>query len=144
MARTGITTFKICVVGDTQTGKSTWIRLLQSLPAYSAYNPTAGVEVTGIEVTTDYGLCHVRLWDCSGNPNFQGLGDGYHVGSDAFIVFGDAPFSAPPHASEKKRKKGWKTGVVRVSPFFWEEGGDVWAPLFDAIGTIYTSYASSK
>lgn len=76
-------TYKICIVGGENTGKTTFIRKLCTGVYTEEYTPTLGVEVHPVQLK---GI-HFNCWDCAGMANFGGLRDGYYLQSDAFIVF---------------------------------------------------------
>lgn len=81
---------KVMIVGDAQCGKTAYIRRLRSSEFKADYEPTMGVEVTPVVVRDDDGKSYVyNMWDCAGNERFAGLGDGYYIGADAFLVFFD-------------------------------------------------------
>jgi GTPase SAR1 family protein len=84
-------TKKIVIVGPAQIGKSHLVSLLtnqkqqvnffgQPIPN-NVYVPTLGVEVVPLYYQN---VCY-NLWDCSGNPQFSGLGSGYYVEADGLL-----------------------------------------------------------
>ena len=91
--------YKICLIGDAQVGKTTWMnRLLKPTqdPIFSkfeweegTYKPTLGVEVHPFR----YNFKIYNIWDTAGDERFKGLGQGYYQQCDYFFVFFD--FSDP-------------------------------------------------
>lgn len=79
--------YKICVVGGENTGKTTFVRKLLSEEYINEYTSTLGVEVHPIKIKGDSGDFSFNVWDCSGTQEFRGLVDGYYIQSDGFIVF---------------------------------------------------------
>jgi small GTP-binding protein len=94
---------KVILVGDSQVGKSCFRKRLMGESFDQNYIPTLGVEVVPIQ-TPDVTF---NIWDCSGNPCFRGLGDGYYLGSQLAIIMCD------PNTSLEKLEK-WRQDVRRV------------------------------
>ena len=81
-------TYKICVIGGGETGKTTFVRKLLSGEYTKEYIPTLGCEVHPIKIKGDNNKwMSFNVWDCSGKEEFRGLVDGYYILSDGFIVF---------------------------------------------------------
>jgi GTP-binding nuclear protein Ran len=77
--------FKLILVGDAGTGKSSWVRALHSEPPRKFYIPTVGVEVTS--VTLPKKKITFKIWDTAGDPQYGGLTHGCHSKADCAIVF---------------------------------------------------------
>ena len=91
--------YKITLLGPTKSGKTTFIRrhlLSQHPPPHNyesskteeVYAPTIGAEVHPIHLDTNYGKFRLNCWDVGGDKKYDGLFDGYIIGSDAVLVFG--------------------------------------------------------
>jgi|SaaInlStandDraft_5_1057022.scaffolds.fasta_scaffold02058_6 GTPase SAR1 family protein len=82
--------FKIVLVGDNQTGKTSWIKwFLNSYIHNDNYVSTLGVNVYQ---DSRYGI-NLNIWDTSGlNSPYCGLRDGYYINGDCFVIFGDNIF----------------------------------------------------
>jgi GTPase SAR1 family protein len=76
--------FKIVLIGNTKTGKTSWVRMMQGFNVPNVHIPTLGVDVHPIDV----GGHVVDIWDTAGDNKFGGLREGYYIGADACIVFG--------------------------------------------------------
>lgn len=83
--------YKIVLIGPGGVGKSAFVERLKNNSFSGCYVATLGVEVNSIQIPDMHFTCNI--WDCAGDPNFAGLGDGYYVNADAAIVMIDA--SAP-------------------------------------------------
>jgi GTP-binding nuclear protein Ran len=82
-------TYKINLIGDAQSGKSSYITRLVSGDYTKRYTPTLGVEVHPLQFYTNYGIITFNVWDCAGEEKFGGLRDGYYVESSAALIFDD-------------------------------------------------------
>lgn len=76
---------KIVLMGDAQTGKTTFLETQLGRAPPQRYVPTLGVNV---ENTVLAGK-PVAIWDTAGQPHLAGIADGYFIGADLAIVFGD-------------------------------------------------------
>jgi GTP-binding nuclear protein Ran len=84
------TQFKVVLIGNGATGKTSWIKRLFLNYFETRYNPTLGVEVHSYEVHS-YEVPHrnvvFNMWDCAGQERFGGLRDGYYICANAAIIF---------------------------------------------------------
>jgi GTPase SAR1 family protein len=82
---------KICVIGDTNRGKSLWVKSVRSgLPINRVqnYGPTMGVEIFPIALPVGAPFLVAKLWDCAGL--YSGPASAlstYYGGADAAIIF---------------------------------------------------------
>lgn len=106
-------TYKICLVGDEYTGKTSFVRKLGWGEYLSEYTPTLGVEVHPICI----GSNSYNVWDVAGKKEFQGLLDGYFIQADAFIVF----------ASGEKKTEKWLKSIPANIPcvLVWSKMEDI-------------------
>lgn len=83
--------FKVVIVGDAESGKTSYVRRLIRSDFPEGYIPTLGFEVYPYRVdeTTTF-----DLWDSAGQERFGGLRDGYYLSADACIAFYDSKLSA--------------------------------------------------
>jgi len=81
--------FKVVIVGDGSTGKTTFVRRHVSGEFEKKYIPTLGVEVRPLRFFTSQGWIEFNVWDTAGQEKFGGLRDGYYIQADAAIVFFD-------------------------------------------------------
>jgi GTP-binding nuclear protein Ran len=81
--------FKLLVVGDGATGKTTFIKHHLTGEFDKRYNATMGVDVHSLELNTNKGKVIFDVWDSAGQEKFGGLRDGYYIGADAALVFYD-------------------------------------------------------
>ena len=81
-------TYKISIIGDAGTGKSSFIKRLLDDQFPETYVATLGVEVYPYKPQDNSHVCF-NLWDTAGQARYAGLGDGYYASSDACLVFVD-------------------------------------------------------
>ena len=86
-----LSNFKLIVIGEENVGKSTWIKKLRTGEIESRYLSTVGVEVYPIRLRTiiENGCgdeIMFKVWDCAGKEYFDGLKEGYYIGSDCAII----------------------------------------------------------
>lgn len=81
--------FKVVLVGDGATGKTTFVKRHLSGEFEKKYVATLGVEVRPLPFWTSKGLVKLNVWDTAGQEKFGGLRDGYYISANAAIVFFD-------------------------------------------------------
>jgi GTP-binding nuclear protein Ran len=83
-----IPTFKIVLVGDGGTGKTTFVKRHLTGEFERRYIATLGVEVHPLKFYTNRGPILFNVWDTAGQEKFGGLRDGYYIqGQGAIIMF---------------------------------------------------------
>ncbi|XP_068202004.1 uncharacterized protein [Palaemon carinicauda] len=102
--------YKIVIIGDGGTGKSSYVSRLQSEGFRHEYIATMGVEKTEIVVDTSHGECIISLWDTAGQEKLGPLRDAYYEGADAAIIFCDVTSRVT-----YKNVPLWHKDVMRVS-----------------------------
>ncbi|KIY99899.1 GTP-binding nuclear protein Ran-A1, partial [Monoraphidium neglectum] len=87
-APAGVPCFKLVLVGDGGTGKTTFVKRHITGEFEKKYEPTIGVEVRPLDFTTNRGKIRFFCWDTAGQEKFGGLRDGYYIhGQCAIIMF---------------------------------------------------------
>jgi len=81
--------FKVVVVGDGGTGKTTFVRRYLSGAFERKYVPTLGAEVSPLTFHTNFGMLKINVWDTAGNEKLGGLRDGYYILSNGAVIFFD-------------------------------------------------------
>ncbi|KAJ6555703.1 GTP-binding nuclear protein GSP1/Ran [Mycena vulgaris] len=102
MSNNGPATFKLALVGDRGTGKTTFVKrhLMGEFdkkihrynhpPALAFGSPrTLGAEVHPLIFTTNFGIARFNVWDIAGDEEFLGLRDGYYSQSQCAIIMFD-------------------------------------------------------
>jgi GTP-binding nuclear protein Ran len=84
-------TYKICICGDANTGKTQFVHRLVSGGFDEQYIPTLGVEVHPLKLHTNYGDFSLVLWDIAGDPRYSGLGREYFSNVNGAIIMGEDP-----------------------------------------------------
>jgi GTP-binding nuclear protein Ran len=80
--------FKLVIVGDGGTGKTTYVKRHLTGEFEKKYEPTIGVEVHPLDFFTNCGRIRFYCWDTAGQEKFGGLRDGYYIhGQCAIIMF---------------------------------------------------------
>ncbi|GJV12296.1 GTP-binding nuclear protein Ran-3, partial [Tanacetum coccineum] len=69
--------FKLVIVGDGGTGKTTFVKRHLTGEFEKKYEPTIGVEVHPLDFFTNHGKIRFNCWDTAGQEKFGGLRDGY-------------------------------------------------------------------
>ena len=88
MTPEGVPAFKLVLVGDGGTGKTTFVKRHITGEFEKKYEPTIGVEVRPLDFTTNRGKIRFYCWDTAGQEKFGGLRDGYYIhGQCAIIMF---------------------------------------------------------
>ena len=77
--------YKVVVIGDTEIGKSTFVkRLYYNLNNLFTTINTLGVDVLPVELHGNMGKIRLNMWDCGGH--YRGLGV-YYTGLNGAIIF---------------------------------------------------------
>ncbi|KAJ7248103.1 GTP-binding nuclear protein GSP1/Ran [Mycena rebaudengoi] len=81
--------FKLVLVGDGGTGKTTFVKRHMTGEFKKQYIATLGVEVHPLTFTTNYGVICFDVWDTAGQEKFGGLRDGYYIQGQCGIIMFD-------------------------------------------------------
>ena len=103
--------YKIVLLGDGGTGKSSYVSVLQNATFRKEYIATLGVEKHEISLTTSHGPCVVVLWDTAGQEKLGPLRDGYYTDASAAFIFFDVTSRVT-----YKNVPNWHRDVLRVCP----------------------------
>jgi small GTP-binding protein len=80
--------FKILLIGDSGSGKSSFMRVLEGKTFdEKQYTSTIGVDYAVVDDTKHN--CQLRLWDTAGSDRFLPITSQYFSGTDAILVFYD-------------------------------------------------------
>ncbi|EDR22360.1 GTP-binding nuclear protein ran-1, putative [Entamoeba dispar SAW760] len=105
----GIPTFKLVIVGDGGTGKTTFVKRHLSGEFEKKYIPTIGVDVHPMLFNTNCGPIRFEVWDTAGQEKFGGLKDGYYVQAHCAIIMFDVT-----SRDTYKNVATWYKDLVRV------------------------------
>mmetsp|Transcript_4011 Transcript_4011/g.5627 ORF Transcript_4011/g.5627 Transcript_4011/m.5627 type:complete len:216 (-) Transcript_4011:6-653(-) len=101
--------FKLVLVGDGATGKTTFVRRHLTGEFERKYEATLGVNVHNLTFFTTRGVVKFSVWDTAGQEKFGGLRDGYYVGAHAAIIFFDVT-----SRQTYKNVPNWHRDLARV------------------------------
>lgn len=81
--------FKLVIIGDGGTGKTTFVKRHRTGEFEKKYEPTMGVEVHPLDFTTNRGPIRFWAWDTAGQEKLGGLRDGYYIHCQCAIIMFD-------------------------------------------------------
>uniref|UniRef100_A0A0G4F3N0 GTP-binding nuclear protein n=1 Tax=Chromera velia CCMP2878 TaxID=1169474 RepID=A0A0G4F3N0_9ALVE len=106
---TAIPEFKLVLVGDGGTGKTTLVKRHLTGEFEKKYIATLGVEVHPLEFQTNFGAIKFNVWDTAGQEKFGGLRDGYYIQGQCAIIMFDVTSRIT-----YKNVPNWYRDLVRV------------------------------
>jgi len=104
-----VPTFKLILVGDGGTGKTTFVKRHLTGEFEKKYLPTVGVSVHPLDFHTNCGPIRFDCWDTAGQEKFGGLRDGYYIHGQCAIIMFDVT-----SRTTYKNVPTWHRDITRV------------------------------
>ncbi|XP_023137950.1 GTP-binding nuclear protein Ran [Amphiprion ocellaris] len=104
-----VAVFKLVLVGDGGTGKTTFVKRHITGEFEKKYVATLGVEVHPLMFHTNRGAIKFNVWDTAGQEKFGGLRDGYYIQAQCAIIMFDVTSRVT-----YKNVPNWHRDLVRV------------------------------
>ncbi|XP_043982362.1 GTP-binding nuclear protein Ran isoform X1 [Gambusia affinis] len=104
-----VAVFKLVLVGDGGTGKTTFVKRHITGEFEKKYVATLGVEVHPLMFHTNRGPIKYNVWDTAGQEKFGGLRDGYYIQAQCAIIMFDVTSRVT-----YKNVPNWHRDLVRV------------------------------
>jgi GTP-binding nuclear protein Ran len=102
--------FKLVLVGDGGTGKTTFVKRHLTGEFERKYVATLGVDVHPLPFYTNHGPVIFDVWDTAGQEKFGGLRDGYYIQAKCGIIMFDLTARVT-----YKNVPTWHRDLVRVT-----------------------------
>ena len=104
-----VASFKLILVGDGGTGKTTFVKRHLTGEFEKRYVATVGVDVHPLTFHTNRGKICFHCWDTAGQEKFGGLRDGYYIEGNCAIIMFDVT-----SRNTYKNVPNWHRDITRV------------------------------
>ncbi len=103
--------YKILLVGDSGTGKTTFVHRHRMGSFITQHNPTVGADIKSITFYTNYGSVKFDIWDCGGKQQYKQYVDGFYSDKQAALVFFDVN-----NISSYNNASQWANSIHNILP----------------------------
>lgn len=103
---------KIVILGDSKSGKTTFINRLKTGNFNSSYHPTLGADTSLLNFSTNRGKINTKIWDL-GSGKYKGLEKDYWQDADGFLIFFDI--------TDAKAVKTAYNNIEKIKKFFKDQ-----------------------
>jgi GTP-binding nuclear protein Ran len=103
--------WKLLLVGDGGTGKTTFVKRHKTGEFQKQYIATMGAEVHPLNFHTNFGEICFKVWDTAGQEKFSGLRQGYYIEGNCAIILFDVTSRIT-----YKNVPTWYRDITRVCP----------------------------
>ena len=103
--------FKVVILGDAGSGKTTYLNRLITGDFEKKYVATVGADIHPLEFTSTNGNIIFNIWDTAGQAKFAGLRDDYYKDANCAIIFFDVTSTISYHNIEN-----WLKDIRTVQP----------------------------
>lgn len=108
MASNKIPTFKVILLGESGTGKTSYVKRLTGR-FQDKYVPTVGSQITTVQQNTSKGQVRFKIWDTAGQNEHSDLLNEFYMYSDAAILFFDVT-----RESSLQNLTSWNTEILNI------------------------------
>lgn len=116
--------YKLCLIGESGSGKTSYLHRCLTGDYNQDHVPTVGVQVSSFQLS---GIIF-NIWDCAGDSKLIGLGESYYIGAHCCFIF------VTPHTSIASIK-AYKKSVDVITPNI---------PIVVVINKCDNNYPSTK
>lgn len=108
--------YKVCVVGDAQSGKTSLIRAIDGVDHEEAYTQTVGAEITPVRITTDKGTHTISFHDVGSLDGGELFRHVHFSKADGYILMIDTSDAVSLRTLPHESIMRWYKEINRTTP----------------------------